>query len=98
MWIRRLPLALLLLALAAPLPAAARQAQEDELASPKLRIDWTAFKKRYDAGDIVVIDVRSRDAFVAGHVPGARSVPLEEVERRASELKKLGKPLVLYCA
>lgn len=63
-----------------------------------LRIDWPTFKKAYDAGDVVVIDVRSTDAFEAGHIPRAISVPLDDVERRVAELEKLRKPLVLYCA
>jgi phage shock protein E len=45
-----------------------------------------------------VVDVRGTDAFEAGHIPGALSVPLAEVERRAAELKDLKKPIVLYCA
>lgn len=89
---------MLLLFLVAPMRGAAGQSQEDELASPRLRIDWAAFKKLYDAGTVVVIDVRSRDAFLAGHVPGARSIPLEDVARRAEELRKVDEPIVLYCA
>ena len=73
-------------------------AQEDELASPKLRIEWAEFKDAYDAGKVAVVDVRGTDAFEAGHIPGALSVPLAEVERRVAELKDLKKPIVLYCA
>ena len=71
--------------------------QADELASPKLRIEWTEFRKLYDSKRAVVIDVRGDPSFEAGHIPGARSVPLDQIERRAAELKKLGKPIVLYC-
>lgn len=76
------------------LPAAV-EAQDS---SADLRIDWATFKKAYDAGSVVVVDVRGTDAFEAGHIPRAISVPLDEVERRVAELKKLGKPIVLYCA
>jgi 3-mercaptopyruvate sulfurtransferase SseA len=84
-----------ILATAAGAPSAA---QEGELASPKLRIEWAEFKPLYDAGKVVVVDVRGTDAFEAGHIPAAMSVPLDEVERRAAELKDLKKPIVLYCA
>ena len=70
----------------------------DPLLSPKLRIDWPEFKKLYDSQMAVVIDVRERVSFEAGHIPGARSIPLEEIESRAAELKKLNKPILLYCA
>lgn len=63
-----------------------------------VRIDWAKFKKAYDDGSVVVVDVRGTDAFEAGHIPRAISVPLDEVEVRVAELKSLGKPIVLYCA
>lgn len=80
------------------LPVSARLAQDEELASPKLRIDWPAFKKLYDANAAVVVDVRETPSYEAGHIPGARGIPLGQIEARAAELKKLGKPIVLYCA
>lgn len=71
---------------------------EDELLSPKLRITWEQFKKQYDEGKVVVVDVRDAGSFAAGHIPNARSIPLPQIEKRAAELKKLKKPIVLYCA
>lgn len=46
--------------------------------------------------DVVVIDVRPRTEYDAGHIPGARAVPLEEVARRLRELPK-GAEVVAYC-
>ena len=88
-------IALAVCAVALVAPALAAQ---DDLASPKLRIEWSEFKKLYDDRKGVVVDVRDEAAFEAGHIPGAMSVPLDEVERRAAELKKLAKPILLYCA
>jgi 3-mercaptopyruvate sulfurtransferase SseA len=73
-------------------------AQAPDHASPKLRVEWTEFKKLYEAKQAVVVDVRDAASFEAGHIPGALSVPLDEVEQRAGELKKLGKPILTYCA
>ncbi|HVO46243.1 MAG TPA: MBL fold metallo-hydrolase [Steroidobacteraceae bacterium] len=44
-------------------------------------------KSRIDAQDqdLVVLDVRERDAFVAGHVPGARLLPRGQLELRVNE-------------
>jgi rhodanese-related sulfurtransferase len=77
-------------------PAVAQQ--PTELASPKLRVEWDEFRKLYDAKKVEVVDVRSENVFETGHIPGARSVPLDTVERRVDELKKLNKPIVFYCA
>ena len=63
-----------------------------------LRVDWAEFKKLYDAKKIAVVDVRGSDGFKTGHIPGAQSVPLDQIEKRAAELKKLQKPIVTYCA
>jgi 3-mercaptopyruvate sulfurtransferase SseA len=70
----------------------------DEEASPKLRVGWAEFKKQYDAGTIVVVDVRETQSFEAGHIPGSRSIPLPEIEKQPLALKKIGKPIVFYCA
>jgi rhodanese-related sulfurtransferase len=87
---------LALLAILFVIPAV--RAQEDELASPKLRISWNDFKKLYDARGLVLIDVRSDESFETGHIPGARSIPLPDVEKKIGELRRLKKPIVLYCA
>ena len=49
-----------------------------------------------DASHVVVLDVRSREGFEAGHIPGATHLPFEELPRRLRELPK-GKPIVTYC-
>lgn len=48
-------------------------------------------------GRAVALDVRPVEAFEEGHIPGAVSIPEEEVTRRAGELPK-GKLVVAYCA
>jgi rhodanese-related sulfurtransferase len=46
--------------------------------------------------DVVVIDVRPREEYAAGHIAGALSVPLAELERRLAELPAKRK-IVAYC-
>lgn len=48
------------------------------------------------SGDAVVLDVRPRDEFAAGHLPGARSVPLPELPQLLGELPR-DRPIVAYC-
>lgn len=49
-------------------------------------IDRLALRRRLTRGDVVLVDVRPHDEFVQGHLPGARSLPLEELEARIPEL------------
>jgi len=47
-------------------------------------------------GDVMVLDVRPAEEFLAAHLPFARSIPIEELKLRLSELPK-GKKVVAYC-
>lgn len=46
--------------------------------------------------EVVVLDVRPADEYASGHIPGSLSVPVDELERRLSELPA-GKEIVAYC-
>jgi rhodanese-related sulfurtransferase len=49
--------------------------------------------------DALVIDLRAPDEFAKGHVLGAKSVPLPDLERRAADLdKNKAKPVIVYGA
>src|SRR5207248_3962827 len=43
-------------------------------------IERTELVKRMRAGTVTLIDVRPRDEYEQGHLPGAISVPVDEVE------------------
>lgn len=60
------------------------------------QVDRQTLLTRLRSGQAILIDVRPREEYVAGHLPGALSVPLEEL---ASRLKELGKKreVVAYC-
>ena len=47
----------------------------------------TELKARIDAhdADLIVLDVRERDAYATGHVPGARLLPRGQLELRVNE-------------
>jgi rhodanese-related sulfurtransferase len=52
--------------------------------------------ERLRRGDIVLIDVRPADEFESGHIPGARSIPIDELKRRIDELPA-DSEVVAYC-
>ena len=48
--------------------------------------------------DAQVVDLRAAQDYAKGHILGAKSIPLADLERRAGELDKLkSKPLILHC-
>lgn len=53
---------------------------------------WTLQEQEQAA----VVDVRSREEFDAGHVEGARHIPLDELPTRVAELPR-DRPVVTYC-
>jgi phage shock protein E len=55
-------------------------------------------KTLLDGGQrVVVVDVRSPDEFRQGHIPGARSLSLDEPGDRFRQLPR-SEPIVLYCS
>jgi len=52
--------------------------------------------KRLRKGDVVLVDVRPPTEYEAGHIDGARSIPLEELESRLAELPA-DREVVAYC-
>jgi rhodanese-related sulfurtransferase len=46
--------------------------------------------------DLVLLDVRSREGYREGHLPGAINIPFEELPARLKELPK-DKEIITYC-
>lgn len=59
-------------------------------------VDRDALLQRVHDRLVTVLDVRPPEEYAAGHVPGAISIPLEELEGRLAELPKSGE-IVAYC-
>ena len=58
--------------------------------------DRESLMKAARKGEVVVLDVRPTEEFLAAHLPFARSIPLEELRQRLSELPK-DRSIVAYC-
>jgi rhodanese-related sulfurtransferase len=52
--------------------------------------------RRVRDGEVTVLDVRPAEEYRAGHIPGALSVPLSELEKRIARLPKR-REVVAYC-
>jgi rhodanese-related sulfurtransferase len=52
--------------------------------------------RRVRSGEVTVLDVRPVEEFRAGHIPGARSVPITELSARLQEIPK-DCDVVAYC-
>lgn len=53
-------------------------------------------RERAAAGHVVVLDVRPVHEYEAGHIPGAVSIPVDELAERINELPD-GAEIVVYC-
>jgi flagellar basal body-associated protein FliL len=61
---------------------------------PRISLDET--KSKLDSGQLVLVDVRSRNSYDQSHAVGAVSIPEQEIGSRLNELPR-DKEIVLYC-
>jgi rhodanese-related sulfurtransferase len=76
--------------------AEVERAATDYLGEEVERIGRSELLARLAEGDVVLVDVRPAEEYSAGHIEGARSIPLEELERRLAELPE-DQEIVAYC-
>jgi len=67
-------------------------AQKDELEP----VPAKEVLQRARQGLVTVLDVRPREEFAAGHLPGAINIPVHELEKRIKELPKK-REVIAYC-
>ncbi len=53
-------------------------------------------EQRLERGDVIVLDVRPEPEYRAGHIPGARSAPLDALDSLAAKLPRR-REIVAYC-
>jgi rhodanese-related sulfurtransferase len=59
-------------------------------------VDAATLLRRLSEGDVVVLDVRPEQEFRAGHIPNARSIPIDELAGRLDEVPR-DRTIVAYC-
>jgi DNA-binding transcriptional ArsR family regulator len=87
---------LALRAVAADRLAEVERAARDYLGGAVEGIGRGELLERARSGNLVVVDVRPAVEFEAGHIRGARSIPIDELERRLGELPQEA-DVVAYC-
>ncbi len=71
---------------------------EASLSVPFMSLPELQARLAVRANDFVVLDVREKDAFIAGHVPGARHIPRGQLELRVNdEFPDPTMRIVAYC-
>jgi rhodanese-related sulfurtransferase/DNA-binding HxlR family transcriptional regulator len=76
--------------------AEVERAARDYLGEDVEAIGHDELVERLHRGDVVLVDVRPGEEFAAGHIVGARSIPLDELEQRLAELPA-DREVVAYC-
>jgi DNA-binding transcriptional ArsR family regulator len=81
--------------------SAARLAEVERAAREYMGEDVEAIGReeliaRLARGDVVLVDVRPAEEYAAGHIAGARSIPIDELERRLAELPE-DHEVIAYC-
>jgi predicted sulfurtransferase len=95
---RRLLIATIAAALAAGATPAVRAQGAPDDTSKATRIAMMAFTRLLQMDQVLVVDVRDADSYRLGHIPGAVSIPIDQLAKRANELRGSGKSIVTYCA
>ena len=54
------------------------------------------YKELVNKGAIIV-DVRSKAEYNAGHISGSKNIPLDTIRTKITELKKLNNPIITVC-
>ena len=52
---------------------------------------------RIEDGEVRVLDVRPEQEYEAGHIPGAVSMPVDQLEERLQEVGPDEEPIIVYC-
>ncbi|WP_339917358.1 rhodanese-like domain-containing protein [Yeosuana marina] len=46
----------------------------------------------------IIIDVRTKEEFRQGAIPGSKNIPLQTINSQINAIKKLNKPIIVCCA
>jgi rhodanese-related sulfurtransferase len=76
--------------------AEVERAARDHLGGDVQAIGTEELRERLARGDAILVDVRPAEEYRAGHIEGARSIPIEELEAHIADLPA-DREVVVYC-
>lgn len=76
--------------------AEVERAARDYLGEDVETIGRDELRDRLARGDVILVDVRPAEEYAAGHIEGAKSIPIEELDQRLEELPD-DREVVAYC-
>lgn len=53
--------------------------------------------KDFIENNAIIIDVRSYEEFAGGHIKNSKNIPLQIIESKITDIKKLNKPVIVCC-
>ncbi|MEO0652770.1 MAG: rhodanese-like domain-containing protein [Planctomycetota bacterium] len=80
--------------------AAGHKLDPEQIEEGRLWGDLTPDKAKalVEAGEVDLLDVRTPQETAGGIIPGAQLIPVDQLEERVKEVRRSGKPLLVYCA
>lgn len=60
-------------------------------------INFEQAKEIIENEQTLLLDVRTDEEFVTGHIPNAINIPVQELEERLNELKDKNEKILIYC-
>jgi rhodanese-related sulfurtransferase len=58
----------------------------------------TQAQQKIDSEDVKIVDVRTLEEYIRGHLSGSISLPLDQLQMQADEiLKDKNRPVLVYC-
>ena len=60
-------------------------------------INFKQAKEIIENEQVLLLDVRTDEEFITGHISNAINIPVQELEERLSELKDKNEKILIYC-
>jgi rhodanese-related sulfurtransferase len=59
--------------------------------------DKSAQIAEFKEKNAIIIDVRTYEEFAGGHIQNSKNIPLQIIESKINDIKKLNKPVITCC-